>query len=200
MSRPSVVATRPGLSLTPMLASADDGMQSRPVSPGSARSEVSWSQSRSQGHVRWREDPRLTIWRHRGRCRSLAQVNGSYRVVRRLVSAGAVAALWCCRRLRCVRTRDSLPVRYDRPVRLSVTSRSADSRVAINSLRSYVVVIRHGGQIRQGMLGATRLTAVIAGAGRGPWDAHLAAVDDASICSIVTLDVGIRWQHAGRTR
>jgi hypothetical protein len=38
----------------------------------------------------------LTIWRHRGRCRPLAQVSGSYRVVRRLVSAGAVAALWCC--------------------------------------------------------------------------------------------------------
>ena len=38
----------------------------------------------------------LTIWRHRGRCRSLAQVSGSYRVVRRLISAGAVAALCCC--------------------------------------------------------------------------------------------------------
>jgi hypothetical protein len=58
MSRPCAVATRPGLSLIPMLASADDpmlasaddAMQSRPVSPRSARSEVSWSQSRSQEH------------------------------------------------------------------------------------------------------------------------------------------------------
>jgi hypothetical protein len=48
MSTPSAVATRPGPSLTPMLASADDTKQSRPVSPRSAPSEVSWSQSRSQ--------------------------------------------------------------------------------------------------------------------------------------------------------
>jgi hypothetical protein len=38
----------------------------------------------------------LTIWRHRARCRSLAQVSGSYGLVRRPVSAGAVAAPWCC--------------------------------------------------------------------------------------------------------
>jgi hypothetical protein len=38
----------------------------------------------------------LTIWRHRGRNRSLAQVSGSYRVVWRLIPAGAVAAFWCC--------------------------------------------------------------------------------------------------------
>jgi hypothetical protein len=31
-----------------------------------------------------------------GRRRSLVQVSGSFRVVRRLISAGAVAALWCC--------------------------------------------------------------------------------------------------------
>jgi hypothetical protein len=48
-ARPRAVATRPGLSLTAMLASADDAMQSRAVSPRSARSGVSWSQSRSQG-------------------------------------------------------------------------------------------------------------------------------------------------------
>jgi hypothetical protein len=41
----------PGPSLTPMLASANDAMQSRPVLPRSARSEVSWSQSRSQGRA-----------------------------------------------------------------------------------------------------------------------------------------------------
>ena len=55
MSKPSAVATRPGLSFTPMLASADDAMQSRPVSPRLARPKVSWSQSRSQDHSReWR--------------------------------------------------------------------------------------------------------------------------------------------------
>jgi len=49
MSRPCAVATHLGLLLTAMLASADDAMQSRPVSLRSARFEVSWSQSRSQG-------------------------------------------------------------------------------------------------------------------------------------------------------
>jgi hypothetical protein len=38
----------------------------------------------------------LTIWRQGGRCRSLAQVSGSYWVARGSVSAGAVAAPWCC--------------------------------------------------------------------------------------------------------
>ena len=38
----------------------------------------------------------LTIWRHKGRCRSLAQVSGSYRIVRTMVSVGAVAAHLCC--------------------------------------------------------------------------------------------------------
>jgi hypothetical protein len=55
MSKPSAVATRPGLSLTPMLASAYDAIQSGPVSPRLARPEVSRSQSRSQDHSReWR--------------------------------------------------------------------------------------------------------------------------------------------------
>jgi hypothetical protein len=38
----------------------------------------------------------VTIWRHEGQCRSLAQVSGSYGIIRRVVSVGAVAALWCC--------------------------------------------------------------------------------------------------------
>jgi hypothetical protein len=53
MSRPRAVPTRPGPSLTPILASADDAMQSRPVSSGPAHSGVSWSQSWSQAPVRW---------------------------------------------------------------------------------------------------------------------------------------------------
>jgi hypothetical protein len=44
----------------------------------------------------WSADPLDAIWRHTGRCRSLAQVSNSSRVVRRLISAHAVAALWCC--------------------------------------------------------------------------------------------------------
>jgi Peptidase M50B-like len=44
------------------LASVDDAMQSRLVSKRSARSEVSWSQSRSQGPLRWPEE----VWsKHR---------------------------------------------------------------------------------------------------------------------------------------
>jgi hypothetical protein len=49
MSKPSAVATRPGPSLTPMLASTDDTIPSYPVSPRLARSRVSRSQSWSRG-------------------------------------------------------------------------------------------------------------------------------------------------------
>jgi len=48
MSKPSAVATRRGLSLIPMLASADHTVPSQPVSLRPARSEESWSQSRSR--------------------------------------------------------------------------------------------------------------------------------------------------------
>ena len=51
MSKPSPLATRPGLSLAPMLASADDTEPSRPVSPRPTRFQRSWSQPRSQGPV-----------------------------------------------------------------------------------------------------------------------------------------------------
>ena len=43
---------------------------------------------------------------------------------------------------------------------------------------------------------AVRLAAVIARSGLDPWDAHVAAVADASVCPILTLDAA-RWrQHA----
>src|SRR5215472_4558282 len=48
MSKPTAVPARPGLSLTTMLASADDDAPSQPASPGPARCEVTWSQSRSR--------------------------------------------------------------------------------------------------------------------------------------------------------
>jgi len=49
-----------------MLASADDATQSRPVSPPLACSEVSWSQSRSQGPVRWPEEVTPPYRAHNG--------------------------------------------------------------------------------------------------------------------------------------
>lgn len=44
---------------------------------------------------------------------------------------------------------------------------------------------------------AARLAAVIARTGLGPWDAHVAAVADASVCPILTLDAGKWRQHSG---
>jgi hypothetical protein len=41
---------------------------------------------------------------------------------------------------------------------------------------------------------AARLAAVIARTDLGPWDAHVAAVADASACPILTLDVA-KWRH-----
>lgn len=43
---------------------------------------------------------------------------------------------------------------------------------------------------------ATRLAAVISRTGLSPWDAHVAAVADASVCPIVTLDAAKWRQHA----
>jgi hypothetical protein len=43
---------------------------------------------------------------------------------------------------------------------------------------------------------AVRLAAVIARTGLDPWDAHVAAVADAAVCPILTLDV-VKWrEHA----
>jgi predicted nucleic acid-binding protein len=44
---------------------------------------------------------------------------------------------------------------------------------------------------------AARLAAVIARTGLDPWDAHVAAVADASVCPILTLDAGKWRQHPG---
>jgi predicted nucleic acid-binding protein len=45
---------------------------------------------------------------------------------------------------------------------------------------------------------AARLAAVIAGTGLDPWDAHVAAVADAAICTILTLDAAKWRQYAER--
>jgi predicted nucleic acid-binding protein len=44
---------------------------------------------------------------------------------------------------------------------------------------------------------AARLAAVIARTGLDPWDAHVAAVADASVCPILTLDAPKWRQHSG---
>jgi predicted nucleic acid-binding protein len=44
---------------------------------------------------------------------------------------------------------------------------------------------------------AIRLAAVIARTGLDPWDAHVAAVADASVCPILTLDAAKWRQHSG---
>ena len=49
----------------------------------------------------------------------------------------------------------------------------------------------------QGAEQAVRLAAVIATTGLEPWDAHVAAVADAAVCPILTLDAAKWRQHAG---
>jgi predicted nucleic acid-binding protein len=49
----------------------------------------------------------------------------------------------------------------------------------------------------QGAEQAARLAAVIARTGLGPWDAHVAAVADAAVCPILTLDAAKWREHAG---
>jgi predicted nucleic acid-binding protein len=49
----------------------------------------------------------------------------------------------------------------------------------------------------QGAEQATRLAAVITRTGLDPWDAHVAAVADTSVCPIVTLNAAKWRQHAG---
>lgn len=49
----------------------------------------------------------------------------------------------------------------------------------------------------QGAEQATRLAAVITRTGLDPWDAHVAAVADASVCPIFTLNAAKWRQHAG---
>jgi hypothetical protein len=45
---------------------------------------------------------------------------------------------------------------------------------------------------------AIRLAAVIARTGLDPWDAHTAAVADAAVCPVLTLDAA-KWQKPGAT-
>jgi hypothetical protein len=47
-----------------------------------------------------------------------------------------------------------------------------------------------------GALQAARLADVIGRSGLDPWDAHVAAVADASVCPILTMDAGKWRQHA----
>jgi predicted nucleic acid-binding protein len=49
----------------------------------------------------------------------------------------------------------------------------------------------------QGAEQASRLAAVIARTGLDPWDSHVAAVADASVCPILTLNAAKWRQHAG---
>ena len=44
---------------------------------------------------------------------------------------------------------------------------------------------------------AIRLATVIARTGLDPWDAHVAAIADASVCPILTLDAAKWREHAG---
>jgi predicted nucleic acid-binding protein len=49
----------------------------------------------------------------------------------------------------------------------------------------------------QGAEQAAQLAAIIARTGLDPWDAHVAAVADAAVCPILTLDGGKWRQHSG---
>jgi predicted nucleic acid-binding protein len=49
----------------------------------------------------------------------------------------------------------------------------------------------------QGAEQAARLAAVIARTGLDPWDGHVAAVADAAICPVLTLDAAKWREHAG---
>jgi hypothetical protein len=73
MSRPRAVTTRPGLSLTPMLASADDTMHCRPVSRRSARFEVS---GHNHGHKNPCGGQKTRGWTPHGWYQQLAATEG----------------------------------------------------------------------------------------------------------------------------
>jgi predicted nucleic acid-binding protein len=75
----------------------------------------------------------------------------------------------------------------------SLDARSPDADRALRGLGRLgsvmVAALRDTGQ-------ALRLAAVIARTGLDPWDAHVAAVADASVCPILTLDAAKWRQHA----
>jgi predicted nucleic acid-binding protein len=72
--------------------------------------------------------------------------------------------------------------------------RSDDTEAILHGLErlgnAMVAPLRDGEQ-------PARLAAVIARSGLNPWDAHVAAVADAAICPILTLDAGKCRQHSG---
>ena len=73
----------------------------------------------------------------------------------------------------------------------ALDTRSEDADDALRGLEGWITPSRRCG--RQ----AARLAAVIARTDLDPWDAHVAAVADASVCPILTLDAAKWRQHAG---
>ncbi len=75
----------------------------------------------------------------------------------------------------------------------SLDLRSDDTEAILHGLErlgnAMVAPLRDGEQ-------AARLAAVVAATGLDPWDAHVAAVADASVCPILTLDAAKWRQHA----
>jgi predicted nucleic acid-binding protein len=79
-------------------------------------------------------------------------------------------------------------------VAASVDTRSDDAEAILHGLE------RLGNAMAAPVLDseqAVRLADVIARTGLGPWDAHVAAVADASVCPILTLDAAKWREHAG---
>ena len=75
----------------------------------------------------------------------------------------------------------------------ALDTRSGDAEAIIEGLE------RMGGTMTAPVLDAeqgVRLAAVIARTGLDPWDAHVAAVADASVCAILTVDAPKWRQHA----
>jgi predicted nucleic acid-binding protein len=76
----------------------------------------------------------------------------------------------------------------------SIDSRSEDAEAILHGLErlenAMAAPVRDAEQ-------AVRLADVIARTGLDPWDAHVAAVADAAICPIVTLDAAKWREHAG---
>lgn len=76
----------------------------------------------------------------------------------------------------------------------SLDTRSADAGKALTGLEKLGNVVIAP---LQGTAQALRLAAVISRTDLDPWDAHVAAVADASVCPILTLD-GPKWREHAR--
>jgi predicted nucleic acid-binding protein len=76
----------------------------------------------------------------------------------------------------------------------SLDTRSEDAEAILHGLErlenAMAAAVRDAEQ-------AVRLADVIARTGLDPWDAHVAAVADASVCPILTLDAAKWREHAG---